>query len=55
VAVGEQAWVATGNNPASSGEVARRTVRIRLDARQDRPYLRGGSRHADLGAWALEH
>ena len=47
------AWVATGNNPALSGEIARRTVRIRLDARLDRPWLRAeaGFRHHPLAAW----
>lgn len=46
------AWVATGNNPRLSDEIARRTVRIRLDARTDRPWLRDGFRHPDLRAWA---
>lgn len=30
-------WVATGNNPQFSREIARRIVRIRLDAKRDRP------------------
>src|SRR5262249_7363276 len=33
-------WIATGNNPALSSEMTRRTVRIRLDAQVDRPWLR---------------
>jgi len=45
------AWVATGNNPALSSEITRRTVRIRLDAKRDRPWLRTGFRHPDLPAW----
>jgi hypothetical protein len=45
-------WVATGNNPALSGELARRTVRIRIDARTDQPWLREGFRHDDLRGWA---
>jgi putative DNA primase/helicase len=45
------AWIATGNNPALSTEIARRTVRIRLDAKQDRPFLRTGFRHPDLLHW----
>jgi len=49
------AWVATGNNPALSGEIARRTVRIRLDAKVDRPWLRGGFKHPDLIGWATAH
>lgn len=49
------AWIATGNNPALSSEIARRTVRIRLDARSDRPWLRRGFRHPNLRAWLLAH
>jgi hypothetical protein len=44
-------WVATGNNPAFSNEMARRLVRIRLDARVDQPWLREGFRHPDLIVW----
>jgi hypothetical protein len=47
-------WFATANNPVVSNEIARRTVRIRIDARQDRPHLRAGFRH-ELPAWAIEH
>ena len=32
-------WVATGNNPILSEEMVRRTVRIRLDAKTDRPWM----------------
>jgi putative DNA primase/helicase len=48
------AWIATGNNSALSAEMARRTYRIRLDARVERPWLRNGFRHPDLTRWALE-
>jgi len=44
-------WLATGNNPVLSRENARRTVRIRLDADVERPWLRDGFRHPDLPAW----
>jgi len=44
-------WIATGNNPSVSNEMARRLVRIRLDARVDQPWRRGGFRHPDLMAW----
>jgi len=47
-------WVATGNNPALSNEMARRTIRIRLDARQDRPWLRTGFKHPRLGEWVKQ-
>ena len=49
------AWVATGNNPALSNEMTRRTVRIRLDARLDRPWLRTGFRHSNLRDWVRQH
>ncbi len=48
------AWVATGNNPALSSEISRRTVRIRLDAKEDRPWQRTGFLHPDLRAWVAE-
>ena len=50
-------WIATGNNPSLSGEMVRRSVRIRLDAKTDRPWLRdpGQFRHADLRAWVRQH
>ena len=47
-------WTATGNNPAVSNEIARRTVRIRLDAKVDRPWLRDGFCHPDLRQWIAE-
>lgn len=49
------AWVGTGNNPALSGEIARRTIRIRLDAKVDRPWERKDFRHPDLVSWSAEH
>jgi hypothetical protein len=44
-------WIATGNNPEFSGEMARRLVRIRLDARVDQPWRRSGFRHPNLMVW----
>jgi putative DNA primase/helicase len=44
-------WIATGNNPEFSGEMARRLVRIRLDARTDQPWRRSGFRHPNLMVW----
>jgi len=46
------AWIATGNNPAFSSEITRRTIRIRLDAKRDRPWLREGFKHDPLLKWA---
>ncbi len=45
------AWVATGNNPSFSNEIARRLIRIRLDARTDQPWRRDGFRHPNLMGW----
>ncbi len=45
------AWIATGNNPSFSNEIARRLVRIRLDAQTDQPWRREGFRHPDLMGW----
>lgn len=51
------AWVATANNPTLSPEIERRTVRVRLDARSDQPWLRpaSGFRHPDFREWVREH
>ena len=50
------AWVATGNNPELSTEIARRCIRIRLDAKTDRPWQRneGTFRHPALLIWAQQ-
>ncbi|MBI3463303.1 MAG: hypothetical protein HY000_09625 [Planctomycetes bacterium] len=48
-------WIGTGNNPALSSEMARRTVRIRLDAKVDQPWLREGFTHPDLRGWTAGH
>lgn len=41
-------WIATGNNIQLGGDLARRCVRCRLDARTDRPWERSGFKHDDL-------
>jgi hypothetical protein len=49
-------FVATGNNVQLSGELSRRTVPIRLDAKSDRPWQREIEfKHPALQAWATEH
>ncbi len=45
-------WLMTGNNVRSTLEIARRSVRIRIDTRTDRPWLRNGFLHGDLLDWA---
>lgn len=47
-------WVTTGNNPTLSREIARRTIRIRLDAGVEQPWKREGFKHPALDAWADE-
>ncbi|MFN4282414.1 MAG: toprim domain-containing protein [Alphaproteobacteria bacterium] len=44
-------WIATGNNPEFSNEMARRLVRIRLDPHVERPWQRTNFRHPDLMTW----
>jgi len=44
-------WIATGNNPEFSNEMARRLVRIRLDPHEERPWQRTGFRRPDLMTW----
>ena len=46
-------WVATANNPTMTTEIARRSVRIRIDPKVDRPWQRGESefRHPSLRTW----
>src|SRR5215213_5047897 len=51
----QNAWVATGNNPALSSEMTRRTIRARMDAKVAQPWLRTGFRHANLRAWVTGH
>ena len=48
-------WIATGNNPQFSNEMARRMVRIRLDPHEDQPWLRKGFRHPNLLAWVWQN
>ncbi len=48
-------WVATGNNPSLSMENARRSIRIRLDAKMDRPGRRRGFKHYPLRQWVLDN
>jgi hypothetical protein len=47
-------WLFTANNPVMSTEIARRTVRIRIDAKKERPWERTGFRHPNLYRWMDE-
>lgn len=48
-------WIATANNPSMSREIARRVIRIRLDALAERPEDRSTFRHRRLQKWASDH
>jgi putative DNA primase/helicase len=48
-------WIAIKNNLICSGEIVRRVVRIRLDAKRERPWQRKGFRHADLREWVVQN
>ena len=51
----EPLWLATGNNPALSPAIARRSIPIRLDERMERPDFRSHFRHKNLKTWASEN
>ena len=48
-------WVASGNNLQVGGDLPRRGYWIRLDARVERPWERGGFRHPNLKPWVAEN
>ena len=48
-------WIVTGNNVGMNDEMARRSVRIRLDAGVEEPWHRQGFKHDSLLEWADEH
>jgi putative DNA primase/helicase len=48
-------WLATGNNPTYSDEIARRTIPIYLDAKSEHPDLGRVFKHPDLLRWATEN
>ena len=48
-------WIATGNNAELSTDIARRSIRIRLNRKMERPWEWEGARIKDLEAWTLQH
>lgn len=46
-------WVMTANNPTMTTEIARRSIRVRLDAKMDRPWFRDSFTQKELRSWAL--
>jgi putative DNA primase/helicase len=45
-------WIATANNPTMTTEIARRTIRIRLNPGIDKPWQRDNFTHKELREWA---
>jgi hypothetical protein len=48
-------WIATGNNIQLRGDLPRRCVWIRLDARESRPWQRENFKHPDLLGWVTKN
>ncbi|WP_434345657.1 CHC2 zinc finger domain-containing protein [Myxococcus virescens] len=48
-------WMLTGNNPRLSKDIARRSVRIRIDPKLDRAWTRTDFRHDPIIPWVKEH
>jgi DNA primase catalytic core len=45
-------WMLTGNNPRLSKDIARRSVRIRIDPKLDRAWTRASFKHDPIMSWA---
>src|SRR5215217_7654424 len=54
-AVNDRLWLATGNNAAFGGDLARRIETVRLDPPGANPHLRTGFKIGDLETWMREH
>jgi hypothetical protein len=48
-------WMLTGNNPKLARDIARRSIRIRIDPKVDRAWLRTAFKHDPLEQWAKAH
>lgn len=48
-------WFLTGNNPRLSKDIARRSIRIRIDAKKDKAWKRTGFKHANIKQWARDN
>jgi len=51
----ECCWLATGNAVRTSREMARRIVKIKLDAKRDDPWMRSGFKHPNIREWAAKN
>jgi hypothetical protein len=45
-------WLLTGNNVRLSRDIARRSIRVRIDPKQDRAWRRTGFKHDPIQSWA---
>jgi len=48
-------WLVTANNPDLTLEIARRSIRIRIEPNTERPWQREGFKHSPLKSWVREH
>jgi hypothetical protein len=51
----DRLWMATGNNAAFGGDLARRLATVALNPPQANPYLRTDFKIENLDVWMLEH
>lgn len=51
----ECCWLATGNAVRTSREIARRIIKIKLDAKRDDPWMRSGFKHPNIREWAIQN
>jgi hypothetical protein len=51
----ECVWLATGNSVRTSREIARRLIKIKMDARMENPWARTEFKHKSLREWAMEN
>lgn len=47
-------WLVTANNPKLSLEIARRSIRIRIEPQEEQPWERGGFKHDPIRGWARQ-
>ena len=47
-------WVVTGNNPKLTLEIARRSIRVRLEPAEERPWQRTGFKHDPIYPWVQQ-
>ena len=48
-------WLLTANNASLTLEIARRSVRVRIEPAQERPWERQGFKHWPLKPWVAQH